>query len=270
MRLFIIAHRITQEGNHMKKQSPQADCAKCQFTQTDRICMNRKGKASKGCPTLLEKKITEKASQLYTIPEIREFARQASIQEGECYAGRNQTPFVLNPNKTRIEEICEFARKMGYVRLGLAFCAGLAREARVVADLFKKKGFEVVSVVCKVGSVPKEDIGLKDAEKIHAGVHESMCNPISQAILMNDAQVQFNILLGLCVGHDSLFFKYAEAPTTVLAVKDRVTGHNPLAAVYLLDSYFVSLKVAPEARNPAHAGRKDQAKKIERQKENST
>ena len=59
---------------------------------------------------------------------------------------------------------------------------------------------------------------------------------------VNDAKVQFNILLGLCVGHDSLFFKYAEAPTTVLAVKDRVTGHNPLAAVYLLESYYGRLK----------------------------
>jgi uncharacterized metal-binding protein len=49
-------------------------------------------------------------------------------------------------------------------------------------------------------------------------------------------------LLGLCVGHDSLFFKYADAPVTVLAVKDRVTGHNPLAAVYLMDSYYSRLK----------------------------
>jgi uncharacterized metal-binding protein len=29
------------------------------------------------------------------------------------------------------------------------------------------------------------------------------------------------------------FFKFAEAPATVLAAKDRVTGHNPLGPVYL-------------------------------------
>ena len=40
------------------------------------------------------------------------------------------------------------------------------------------------------------------------------------------------------MGHDSLFFKYAEAPNTVLAVKYRVTGHNPLAAIYTLQSYY--------------------------------
>lgn len=34
----------------------------------------------------------------------------------------------------------------------------------------------------------------------------------------------------------------ATAPTTVLAVKDRVTGHNPLAAVYCSNAYYRRLK----------------------------
>jgi len=72
-----------------------------------------------------------------------------------------------------------------------------------------------------------------------------MCNPIFQARLLNRQKCHFNILLGLCVGHDSMFFKYAEAPTTVLAVKDRVTGHNPLAAIYTLDSYYRKIKDLP-------------------------
>ncbi|MEE9913026.1 MAG: DUF1847 domain-containing protein [Deltaproteobacteria bacterium] len=225
-----------------KEKSRRADCAHCLLTPMDRICMSPGGKSSGGCPTVSGKKISDEARSFYASPAIHEFARQASIQEGECYAGKDQKPFVLHPVKTRIEEICEFAQKMGYVRLGLVFCVGLAREAGIVADMLERRGFEVVSVICKVGAVPKEDIGLKDEEKVRAGRHESMCNPIAQAMIMNDAQVQFNILLGLCVGHDSLFFKYAEAPVTVLAVKDRVTGHNPLAAVYLADSYYVRLK----------------------------
>lgn len=71
---------------------------------------------------------------------------------------------------------------------------------------------------------------------------ETMCNPLLQAELLNRAETEFNVLLGLCVGHDSLFLKAAKAPCTVLAVKDRVTGHNPLAAVYTLDSYYRALK----------------------------
>ncbi len=31
-----------------------------------------------------------------------------------------------------------------------------------------------------------------------------MCNPVLQALIMNDAKVDFNVLLGLCVGHDSM------------------------------------------------------------------
>jgi uncharacterized metal-binding protein len=69
-----------------------------------------------------------------------------------------------------------------------------------------------------------------------------MCNPVLQALTVNEEKTDFNILLGLCVGHDSLFLKYAEAPCTVLAVKDRVLVHNPLAAVYNIDLYYRYLK----------------------------
>lgn len=226
----------------MKRKQPSADCANCPFSRNERLCLNPKGKAPRGCPSAGRKKILDDAKKRYDDLDVREFARQASIQEGLGYAGRDKAPFVLHPTKTRIEEICEFADKMGYQRLGLAFCVGLAREAKIVAGLFAARGFEVVSVICKVGAVPKEEIGLADKEKIRIGQFESMCNPVAQAMIMNDAGVQFNILLGLCVGHDSLFLKHANAPATVLAVKDRVTGHNPLAAVYLLDSYYSRLK----------------------------
>jgi uncharacterized metal-binding protein len=42
----------------------------------------------------------------------------------------------------------------------------------------------------------------------------------------------FNILVGLWVGHGSLFFKYTKALATVLIAKDRVPGHKPTAAHY--------------------------------------
>lgn len=200
--------------------------------------MNPKGKGSKACPTLGKKKLADQAKKKYQPAGIREFARQASIQEGECYAGRDQRPYVMHPTKPRIQEICEFARKMGYTRLGLVFCVGLYKEAAIVARILQGQGFETVSVVCKVGSIAKEEIGVKDSEKIFIGEYESMCNPVLQAVIVNDAKTDFNILLGLCVGHDSLFFKYAEAPTTVLAVKDRVTGHNPLSPIYLSGNYY--------------------------------
>ena len=43
--------------------------------------------------------------------------------------------------------------------------------------------------------------------------------------------------MGLCVGHDSLFYQHAKAVTTTLVVKDRVLMHNPVSALYTADSY---------------------------------
>lgn len=231
-----------------KKSLNLPSCASCEIVIPKKICVSSQGIGSKGCPTLVEKDLLKKTTKEYEDPQIKEFARQASIQEGECYANRHQRPYVLQPTKTRIVEIGEFAQKMGYKRLGLAFCIGLVKEAKVVERVFKTCGFEVVSVVCKAGRVPKETIGIKDKEKIYQGTDEAMCNPIYQAKVLNKAKTEFNVLLGLCVGHDSLFFKYAKAPATVLAVKDRVTGHNPLAAIYLAESYYRKITRPPESK----------------------
>jgi uncharacterized metal-binding protein len=226
-----------------ERESISPSCASCGHETSKRACRVEGGLSSKGCPTYFHKEVLSEANSRYQDPWTREFARQASRQEAECYANRHQRPYVMQPTKTRIVEICEFAQKMRYKRLGLAFCIGLAKEAEMVDEILKAWGFEVVSVICKAGRTPKEFIGIEDHEKIHQGTQEAMCNPIYQAELLNEEKTDFNILLGLCVGHDSLFFRHAKAPTTVLAVKDRVTGHNPLAAIYLARSYYRKLKV---------------------------
>jgi uncharacterized metal-binding protein len=217
-------------------------CASCAVAIQKRACYSSGGTGGKGCPTLANTDLLAEADKAYDDPQVLEFARQASIQEAACYANRHERPYVLQPTKTRLIEICEFADRMGYRKIGLAFCIGLAKEARVVDGILKNHGFQVVSAVCKAGNTLKERIGITDEDKIHRGTNEAMCNPVFQAKLFNGQKTDFNVLLGLCVGHDSLFFKYAEAPTTVLAVKDRVTGHNPLAAIYLSDSYYARIK----------------------------
>jgi uncharacterized metal-binding protein len=218
----------------------EISCVKCKIV--DKICRRPDGHGPKFCPTLTKKEIVERALDEYDKPEIKEFARQASIQEGECYAYRDRKPYVMHPSKPRIVEIMEFAEKMGHKRLGIAYCGGVTHEAGLLNEVLEKNGFDVIAVSCKLGGIPKERIGLKDEEKINIGNHESMCNPIAQALVLNDAKTDFNIMLCLCVGHDSLFLRYVEAPTTVFAAKDRVTGHNPLAALYTANSYYQRLK----------------------------
>jgi len=198
-------------------------------------------KAPSYCPMRRLPDTIKKANAEYDRADIREFARLASIQEAECY---ELTPEGIRTKIPRLEEIMQFAVKCHYQKLGIAFCVGLKNEAKITADILGSRGFDVVSVCCKVGQVPKEHIGLKGNEKIMGPeLMETMCNPITQAEVLNEEGVDLAILLGLCVGHDSLFLKYCNVPCTVLAVKDRVLAHNPLAALYLSNSpYYGRMK----------------------------
>lgn len=136
---------------------------------------------------------------------------------------------------TRVQEIMEFARKIGAKRIGIANCIGLINEARIFAKILRANGFEPLSVICKVAGQRKTSVGIPaECESIGA----AMCNPILQARLLNEAHTDLNVVIGLCVGHDSLFYKYSDAYTTTLVTKDRVTGNNPAAALYTANSYY--------------------------------
>lgn len=221
-------------------------CAKC----PTRVCENKGGKASDGpvslekapafCPMKLMPEVYNEAMAEYNKPEVKEFAQLASMQEAECY---ERLPDGVRTRLPRIEELIQFSRKCGYKRLGIAHCGGLFKEAGLLSEILENNGFEVVTVQCKTGAVQKENIGIPADKKISLPDDwESMCNPIAQAMIINKAGVDLAVMLGLCIGHDTLFIKYCNVPLTVIAVKDRVFGHNPLAALYLSDSYYRRLK----------------------------
>ena len=180
-----------------------------------------------GCPTAA---ITpEEVLALYSEEEKR-FLHQAALVEK---AGKR--------GLTRVEEIMHLCHLMGYRKLGLAFCVGLSGEAATFAKILHSNGFELAAVCCKACSVPKEAIGVADCEKVRPGSFEAMCNPGFQAAYLNASGAEFTVMLGLCVGHDTVFLRHAEGPVTVLAVKDRVLAHNPLGAIYTADSYYTKL-----------------------------
>ncbi len=174
--------------------------------------------------TGLSETVKERAMSRYENPVNFKIMETAAEVECEGYC---QWP--------RIREIAEFAKKMGYRKIGIATCVGLIKEARGAAKVFRSHGLEVYGAACKVGSVDKTAVGLD--EKNNA-VGCKMCNPILQAELLNEAGTELNVIVGLCVGHDSLFIKYSDAIVTTLITKDRATGHNPAAALYNMDSYF--------------------------------
>lgn len=222
-----------------ENSTPAPNCAACPFKAQDRLCYEGE-KHPDDCPTASKKHIFEKSSDVYAQPEIQHMARESARVERGSY---HITPEWRSPARSRLQEIIAYCKAMDYKRVGLVFCNGLRNEAAEVLKVFKAHGLDVVSASCKVGGIPKTEIGLSGPnELLKPHKPESMCNSIGQAFLMNEANVDFNVLLGLCVGHDSLAIKYLEAPVTVLAVKDRMLGHNPLAAVYCGAGYFNYIK----------------------------
>jgi uncharacterized metal-binding protein len=245
MALFRGEQPINAKRDRRRKEmkSPSDRLPRCDRCNVkDKICVYEDGHGPDFCPTINLKDVIDRSRTEYQRPEIREFARLASIQEGECYANRDLKPGYPLPLKPRVQETIEFAHKMDFRRLGIAFCDGMKREAEILTDILEDQGFEVASVQCKVGRTPKEFLGLKEEQKIAIGSFEPMCSPITQALVLNAAGTDFNIIVGLCVGHDSLVMRYSEALCTVLVAKDRVTGHNPAAALYVHHSYYRRLR----------------------------
>jgi uncharacterized metal-binding protein len=227
-----------------EKQYPQ--CARCPV----RVCENPGGRSSAQppsleklpgfCPMKLMPEIFPRAVAEYEKPAVREFARLAAVQEFQCFERLSDG---IRAKLPRIEELIQFSRKCGYRKLGIAHCGGLIKEAGALTEILNNNGFEVVSVQCKAGAVPKEAIGIKPEEKVSGPEKwETMCNPIAQAMIINRERVDLAIMLGLCIGHDTLFIKYCDVPLTVLAVKDRLLAHNPLAAIYVSESYYRRLR----------------------------
>ena len=128
------------------------------------VSVNRKTeKARRFCPTIQMSDVVKDSLKEYEPPAIKEFAANATIQEGECYVNKERdNPNVLYAIKPRIQETIEFAHKMGYHRLGIAFCGGLKDEAKIVSDILKEQGFEVASVICKAGRTPKDFLDIAE------------------------------------------------------------------------------------------------------------
>ena len=196
-------------------------CASCSV-----LACNRKGPGErpKNCP-MHDRDIMREALDHYRDGDAAQFFKASAAIEAEGYC-----------RWPRLRETAEFCRKMGYRNVGVGFCMGLRKEANVIAKVLRDYGIEVVSVICKAGGIPKQDMGID--ELVRPGTFEPICNPVAQALFLNKQKCQFAIAVGLCVGHDSLFYRHCEAPVTTLIAKDRALAHNPAGAVYCAESYF--------------------------------
>ncbi len=193
-------------------------CASCSV----HYCVNHDKTAPKGCPTA-QKSFDDNKSKYEDMDKL--------IEEVSCGYARDFS-------NTRLEETMKFAANCGFKKIGLAFCIALENEARIIEKVLRYNGFETESVICKVGSITPEDIGL------NCNTSPIVCNPIGQAMLLNEAKTDLNLIIGLCIGHDILFTKHSEAPVTTFVAKDRVMAHNPMGVIYAGD-YFMKERLYP-------------------------
>lgn len=122
----------------------------------------------------------------------------------------------------RLEEIIEYAKSRNYRTLGVAYCYGLEKEAKLLQIHLSTAGFQTAMISCTVDGVTESDINpIKTSQAVS-------CNPMGQANVLNDSGAEFTILMGLCLGHDIMIQKQLNMDFTTWLVKDRVSLHRPL------------------------------------------
>lgn len=182
-------------------------------------CFKAEGDYPSFCPTAaLNDQEKEALKTAYASGE------DAALMNAATSAAARATAEML----CRAEETMEFAASLGAHKIGIAVCAGLINEGRIFGRILRANGFEPYGIACKAGALSRAEMGLQTSCCDYGSVS---CNPILQAQLLNEEQTDLNVVIGLCVGHDSIFLRHSNAPCTVLVAKDRPLGHNPVAAL---------------------------------------
>lgn len=152
----------------------------------------------------------------------------------EIYARDDVNKMVKNSSKlvdndragelSRFQEVVEFCKLQDYKTVGLAYCFGIESLALEIREKLTSSGINLIPARCTMGGVKEKEI---DNEKTSEAIS---CNPVGQAHFLNE-RADFVIELGLCLGHDVVFHQELKVPFTVLLVKDRVYGHNPIEGI---------------------------------------
>lgn len=173
--------------------------------------------------TLNIREIKSVQCALCRIKECMEGKNCSVIKSGLEYTGDNLKAIQISSwlesyhiKRTKLEEVTIYAKKLDYKKIGIAFCIEYEREAKLVYEILSKY-FEVFSVCCKVCSFEKTSLGIKKSNDLE---FEAACNPIGQALLLNNDHTNLNIMLGLKTGYDILFAKYSEAPSIALPIQE--------------------------------------------------
>lgn len=123
-------------------------------------------------------------------------------------------------NKSRFRELVDYAQLSGFKKLGIANCYNVRDYADKLAEMLRNEGFEVVSLHCRASGL--------DGSMICDEMSGPCCDPLSQADYLNEQKTDFNVMVGLCLGHELIFQKHTAKPYTTFLVKDFATQHRTI------------------------------------------
>ena len=146
----------------------------------------------------------------------------------------------------RLSEVIYFCLEMKYKRIGIAYCSELQEPAEILTYVMRRF-FDVYPVCCKIGGLSIDDpFSLRNTDSGRGERKEFIaCNPRGQAEVLNRLGTDINIIVGLCVGSDSVFTEASEAHVTTLFVKDKSLANNPIGALY--SDYYLNEASTAEA-----------------------
>ncbi|MHA1797238.1 MAG: DUF1847 domain-containing protein, partial [Candidatus Helarchaeota archaeon] len=121
---------------------------KCDTCGKYKCIGGRKKNLSETCWMTTHEAIIEEAKEKYKDPFTREMAKNASIVEA--------TGYVEWP---RLRDTIEFMKLMNFKKIGIATCIGLIKETEQISKILSGHEFEVITAMCKVGSLKKSEIG---------------------------------------------------------------------------------------------------------------
>ena len=124
---------------------------------------------------------------------------------------KNAFQALVKSKRSRLLELIEFLKASGYKKIGIANCLSMQKYAEKLVEILKNEGFDVFSINCKQSGL--------EASEISPDMKGPSCDPLSQAEYLNEMGTEFNINVGLCLGHGLLFDKYSKA--TILEVKHK-------------------------------------------------
>ncbi|MCF7809567.1 DUF1847 domain-containing protein [bacterium] len=200
----------TPSGNGLEAQkrelSEEIDCLNC----VDRKCLR-----GENCVGELASNLTKTSNE---VQEMLESAMDVAFEEERKLC--------------RMAELVYYCLGMKYERIGVAFCIELLHPSTILVGVLRRF-FKVFPVCCKIGGVEIEDDNSKNLHgyTVKPTCHIA-CNPIMQAEMLNRFETDINIIVGLCVGADSIFTSASNAPVTTIFVKDKSLANNPIGAVY--------------------------------------